>query len=95
MSTNKGAQSVEEWLHAAAPISATVAEIRQMAENGNTAAKVVAKIDSAMRAKRHADRWGEPVPEWARETLSFLDEYQNDETENLDEALAALARAVA
>jgi hypothetical protein len=39
---------------------------------------------------------GWPVPQWARNTLSFLDEYRSSETEteNLDDALSALKAAV-
>jgi hypothetical protein len=70
-----------------------MADIRTMAAHGNAAAKIIVKIDDALRAKKHAERWGEEVPAWARETLSFLDEYQNDE-DNLDDAIAALSAAL-
>jgi hypothetical protein len=94
MTNDRGARTVAEWEREVAPLSAAMADIRTMATHGNVAARVIVKIDDAMRAKKHAERWGEEVPAWARETLSFLDCYQNDE-DNLDEAVAALSRALA
>ncbi len=69
-------------------------QLHELAAQGNYLAGVVVKIDAAMKAKKAADAEGAEVPAWVRETLQFLDCYQNDE-DNLDDALAALARAVA
>jgi hypothetical protein len=74
-------------------ISRAWVEIRELATQGNPVAVTIVKIDTAMKAKKRADAVGEAVPAWARETLSFLDEYQNDE-DNLDDAIAALSAAL-
>lgn len=94
MTNPRGAQSVDEWNREIAPLSAAMAEIRTMAAHGNVAARVIVKIDDAMNAKKHAERWGEAVPAWARQTLSFLDEYQNDGADGLDAAMSALSAAL-
>lgn len=94
MTNPRGAQSVEEWNREITPVSAAMAEIRTVAAHGNVAAKVIVKIDDALKAKKHAERWGEAVPAWAREALSFLDEYQNDGADGLDDALSALTAAL-
>ncbi len=68
-------------------------QLHELAAQGNHLASVVVKIDAAMKEKKKAEALGEPVPAWARETLQFLDCYQNDE-DNLDDAMAALKRAL-
>lgn len=69
------------------------ADLRELATQGNPIAAYVVKIDAAMKAKKKAEASAETVPTWARDALSFLDEYQNDEG-NLDDALAALKAAL-
>ena len=56
-------------------------------------AAAVVKIDAAMKAKKRAEASNEAVSAWAREALSFLDKYQNDDG-NIDDALAALKAAL-
>jgi hypothetical protein len=73
----------------------TWATIREMATQGHPLAGVIVKIDAAQSAKKLADAEGAEVPAWALSTLSFMDEYQSEETVNLDEALALLSQAVA
>jgi hypothetical protein len=70
------------------------ADLRELATQGNPIAAYVVKIDAAMKAKKSATAEGADTPAWAREALSFLDEYQNDE-DDLDDALTALRAAVA
>ncbi|WP_247837413.1 hypothetical protein [Bradyrhizobium sp. 200] len=78
----------------AAGIAKAWIEIRDLATQGNPVAATIVKIDTAMKAKKRADAEGAEVPGWARETLQFMDCYQNDETENLDDALTALSAAL-
>lgn len=75
-------------------ISKAWAEIRELATQGNPVAATIVKIDTALKAKKRADAEGSEVPAWAREALSFLDCYQNDDGD-IDEAVAALSRALA
>jgi hypothetical protein len=93
MTKDIGARSVDEWERDLAPVESAVSAIREMAEHGNTRAKAFVGIVDAMKAKKHAERWGEEVPAWAREALSFLDEYQSDTDE--ESAVAALTAALA
>jgi hypothetical protein len=67
--------------------------LREAATQGNPLAAAVVKIDAAKKAKKKAEASNEAVPAWAREALSFLDEYQNDDG-NIDDALAALKAAL-
>jgi hypothetical protein len=88
--------TMDEWKAKNIPdIQPTWATIRECAAQGNPIAAVIVRIDAAMQAKKLAEREGREVPASVRETLSFLDEYQDDETLNLDEALAVLSRAIA
>lgn len=90
-------RSMDEWNERHNPafgLSKAWAEIRELATQGNPLAVTIVKIDTAMKAKKRADAEGIPVPAWARETLSFLDEYQNDEADGLDDALSALSAAL-
>jgi hypothetical protein len=88
-------RSVDEWRDRNVPSTAKAwASIRELATQGHPLAAVIVRIDAAIQAKKLAKAEGTEVPAWARETLSFLDEYQC-ETENLDEALALLSQAVA
>ena len=90
-------RSIEEWnqkYNPARGLSKAWAEIRELATRGNPLAVTIVKIDTAMKAKKRADAAGETVPAWARETLSFLDEYQDDGAEGLDDALSALSAAL-
>jgi hypothetical protein len=89
-------RSMDEWQARNVPdMRGAWAQIRELATQGNPLAGVFVRIEAATKAKKIADAGGAEVPAWARETLSFLDEYQDAETENLDEALAALSRAIA
>lgn len=90
-------RSIDEWnakYNPAHGLSRAWAEIRDLATQGNPLAVTIVKIDTAMKAKKRADAAGETVPAWARETLSFLDCYQNDGAEGLDDAIAALSAAL-
>jgi len=89
-------RSMDEWNERNNPARGILkawVEIRELATQGNPVAVAIVNIDTAMNAKRRADAVGAEVPAWARETLSFLDEYQNDE-DNLDDAIAALSAAL-
>jgi hypothetical protein len=88
--------TLDEWKAKNIPdIRAAWASIRKLAMQGHPLAANLVKIDAAMQAKKLAEHEGTEVPAAARETLSFLDEYQNAETQNLDEALALLSQALA
>jgi hypothetical protein len=88
-------RSLDEWRDKIPSTAKAWADVRQMATQGHPLAAALVKIDAAQSAKKIADAEGSEVPSWARETLQFLDCYQNDETLNLDEALAVLSRAIA
>jgi hypothetical protein len=80
-----------------APVSATSdawATTRELAAQGNATAQAIVKIGTAINAKRFADAEGTEVPAWALSTLQFMDCYQTDQTDDLDEALAALSAAL-
>jgi hypothetical protein len=76
------------------PINAARKSLTELAERGNPLANHIVQIEKAMREKKRAEANGKEVPAWAREKLQFLDEYQESETENLDDALAALSAAL-
>lgn len=75
------------------PLNEARATLAELAERGHPLAARIVGIEKAMREKKRAQANGEEVPEWVREKLSFLEEYQPDE--NLDDALAALEAALA
>jgi hypothetical protein len=64
-----------------------------LASTGHPLAKKVVTLGRAMNEKRLAAHERRPVNAWAQEILSPIEE--NDETEHLDEAMAALSRALA
>lgn len=76
------------------PIIAARKSLTELAERGNPLANHIVQIEKAMREKKRAEGLNEEVPAWVREKLQFLDEYQESETENLDDALAALSAAL-
>jgi hypothetical protein len=68
-------------------------DVVAMAAAGNGLAQKVVAIGKALNARKLAAHGRVAVPAWAQEILSpILDEYQ---TENLDDAMAALSRALA
>ena len=90
-------RSMDEWNEQNNPaygIAKAWVEIRELATQGNKVAIAISGIGSAIAAKKKADAQGAEVPAWARETLQFMDCYQNDGTENLDDAMSALTAAL-
>ncbi|MCA6109605.1 hypothetical protein [Bradyrhizobium cenepequi] len=79
-------------------IVAAVAEARERLA-GERRAIVLRKIEQAVNCRNRCEANNQPIPMWARNWLAPLDAIQgggtNDETENLDEALALLSQAVA
>lgn len=80
----------------AAPVLATAhvwRDIVALADNGNALAKKVVRLGTAMNARKLARAEGSEVPAWAQEILSPIED-EESETENLDEAIAALNAAI-
>jgi hypothetical protein len=90
-------RSMEEWSKKNDPVAGinkAWLEIGEMAASGNKVAIAIAGIGSAMAAKKKADAQGTEVPAWARETLQFMDCYQSDDAEGVEDALSALSAAL-
>lgn len=75
------------------PMAVVRQTLAELAERGHPLATHIVQIKAAMWEKKRAEALGEDVPSWAREKLSFLDEYQDEE--NLDDAIAAFRAALA
>ncbi|KQW22843.1 hypothetical protein ASC80_05745 [Afipia sp. Root123D2] len=87
---DKFAERNGESEFAPSPLTAARQTLAELAKRGHPLATHIVQIEAAMREKKRAEANGEDVPLWARERLSFLDEYREDE--EMKDALAALLR---